>query len=85
MAPVTSNQTTAAIDKLFAANLRAERARAHISQHDLAVAMRAAGHDWFTQTVSTVERGRRRIVANELPALAAALGTTVAVLVAPYE
>lgn len=47
--------------------------------------MRALGFDWHQQTVATVEKGKRRITAEELLFLSYALRTTVAALASPAE
>lgn len=63
------------------ANIRAERARAGISQTVVAERMRALGFDyWLYQTASASERGTRRVTANEILGLALAMGTTVPAL-----
>jgi 8-oxo-dGTP pyrophosphatase MutT (NUDIX family) len=46
--------------------------------------MRALGHEaWAHQTVGEVERGKRRLTAEEILGLALALDTTIATLMAP--
>lgn len=62
-------------DTTIAANIRAERARIGIDQETLVKRMRALGYDtWHRQTVGKVERGERRVLADELPGLARCLG-----------
>ncbi|HEY2088258.1 MAG TPA: helix-turn-helix transcriptional regulator [Mycobacterium sp.] len=64
----------AAIQRAIAANVRAERARARLSQEDVAGGMRERGFGyWRQQTTGATERGERRITADELVALAAVL------------
>lgn len=66
---VTDNP--AVIQGAVAANIRAERARARLSQQDVAGAMQARGFAyWRQQTTGAVERGERRVTADELVALA---------------
>jgi len=61
---------------LIAANIRAYRARRAMSQREVADAMHAAGHySWRGQVMSTVERGERRVSADEILALARVLNT----------
>lgn len=47
--------------------------------------MRALGFDWHQQTVAAVEKGKRRVTAEELLFLSYALQTTVAALASPAE
>lgn len=70
--------TAEEINACLAANLRAERARSAVGQAEVSRAMAAVGFDWHRQTVSQSETGRRRLLAAEVPALAAVLGTTTA-------
>jgi transcriptional regulator with XRE-family HTH domain len=65
-----------AIQRAIAANIRAERARARLSQQAVADAMQKRGFAyWRQQTTGATERGERRITADELTALAAVFGT----------
>jgi transcriptional regulator with XRE-family HTH domain len=62
--------------ELIAANIRAYRARRAMSQREVADAMRAAGHyKWRYQTMSVIERGERRVTADEILGLARVLDT----------
>jgi hypothetical protein len=45
--------------------------------------MRALGYGWLPQTVGCIERGERRVTAVEILGLAAALETSIAVLLKP--
>jgi transcriptional regulator with XRE-family HTH domain len=68
----------------LAANLRAERARAHISGRVLAARMQRLGfRTWAMQTVSKVENAQRPVFATEILGLALALGTTIPRLMPP--
>ncbi|HUN71830.1 MAG TPA: hypothetical protein VMU52_05920 [Steroidobacteraceae bacterium] len=70
--------------EILARNIRAARARIGIGQENVAVRMRALGYDaWVRQTVSKSERGDRRMMAEEVFALAYVLQTTIAALMAP--
>jgi transcriptional regulator with XRE-family HTH domain len=65
----------------IAANIRAERARANISQGDLAEQMRDLGFpEWRRQTVSNSEHGKRRVTCDEAVGLAWILKTNVSTL-----
>ena len=56
--------------------IRAERARAGLSQAQLAERL-----GWARTTMAAVESGERRVNADELPEICRALGVTLAVLV----
>lgn len=65
----------------IAANIRAERARAGISQGDLAEQMRDLGFpEWRRQTVSNTEHGKRRLTCDEAIGLAWILKTNITTL-----
>ena len=69
---------------LFARNVRAARAAQQLEQELVAARMRALGYSaWFRQTVARVERGKRRLVAEEILGLAFALQTSVGALMDP--
>lgn len=71
---------------VLARNIRAARSRADLSQQTVAARMRALGYEaWLYQTVGNVEKGRRRVTAEEIFALAYALETSVGALMAPVE
>lgn len=66
---------------ILAANIRAERARAALSQQEVADGMRELGFvGWFSQTLSKVECGDRRVLAEEILGLAQVLKTPVGAL-----
>jgi transcriptional regulator with XRE-family HTH domain len=66
---------TSKVTEAIAANIRAERARAGLSQKQVADGMRERGHaTWHPQTVGAVERGERQVWAAEVYALAGVLG-----------
>lgn len=73
--------------RVVARNVRAIRNRIpDLKQSDLAERMRDLGFDtWHSQTVGTVERGERRLIADEAYGLALALGTTVVALLSPTK
>ena len=65
--------------EVLARNIRAARSRADLSQQDLAARMQRLGYTaWLYQTVGNVERGKRRVTAEEVFALA--LDTTISAL-----
>ena len=66
---------------ILAGNMRAERARARLSQEAVAARMQALGFSaWRYQTVGVVESGKRHLMAEEVIALAWVLETTIATL-----
>jgi transcriptional regulator with XRE-family HTH domain len=66
---------------VLARNIRAARSRLDINQENLAARMRALGYSaWLRQTVANVEKGRRRVIAEEIFGLAYALGTSMTAL-----
>jgi transcriptional regulator with XRE-family HTH domain len=67
----------------LAANIRARRALAKLSQADLAEAMRTLGHGWSRQTVGVVEGNARSISTDELVGLALVLDALVGELLDP--
>jgi transcriptional regulator with XRE-family HTH domain len=52
-------------------------------QEHVAARMRDLGHNWVRQTVSEVERGRRRVTATELFSLTLVLGASIGDLFDP--
>jgi 8-oxo-dGTP pyrophosphatase MutT (NUDIX family)/transcriptional regulator with XRE-family HTH domain len=75
-----------AYDAVLAANIRAARARAGLQQEPLAARMRALGFAaWQRQTVASIEKGRRRVTAEEVFGLALALETTMPALQSPSD
>lgn len=72
--------------EVLARNIRAERNRAGLSQQDLAGRMQALGFTaWLHQTVGSTERGKRRLLVEELFGLALAIGTSMGALLAPAQ
>ena len=70
--------TSNAFAEDVAGNIRAARARIRIQQQTVTERMRDRGHStWHRQTMGKVERAERRVYVDELPALAAALETTI--------
>lgn len=69
---------------VLARNIRAARSRASLQQEPLATRMRALGYSsWQRQTVASVEKGRRRVSAEEILGLAVATETSIGALMAP--
>ncbi|MGO9298410.1 MAG: helix-turn-helix domain-containing protein [Streptosporangiaceae bacterium] len=76
--------TSTAYRDVLARNVRIARAARGIGQQELAARMRTLGYDaWLHQTVGNVERGKRRIIAEEVLGLAFALETSVGALLDP--
>ena len=64
--------------------MRAVRSARGLGQEQVAARMRVIGFDtWLRQTVGQVERGKRRLVVDEVLALSFALQTTIAELIMP--
>lgn len=71
---------------VLAKNVRAARSRADLQQEPLAARMRALGYEaWQRQTVANVERGKRRVTAEEILGLAICLETSIVALMAPVN
>jgi len=70
--------------EMLAANLRAARARVGLDQAVVVERMRALGFaSWHRQTMGKVERGERRLMAEEVIALTHVLETTLYGLMSP--
>ena len=69
----------------LAANIRAARSRAGMSQKSLAARMRELGFGWQYQTLGKVENDSRPLLAAELLGLALALGVTLPYLTGVSE
>jgi transcriptional regulator with XRE-family HTH domain len=69
---------------LIARNIRAVRARRQLDLRNVEARMRALGFEkWHRGIMGKIERGERRLLAEELLALAYALETSIEALVAP--
>ena len=67
-------------------NFRAARARSGLGMEAVAARMRALGFSsWRYQTVGVVESGDRALKAEEIPALAEVMGTTIFTLMKPPD
>ncbi len=65
-------------------SVRAARTARDLSQDEVAARMRALGFTgWLRQTLGQVERGKRRLIVDEVLALSFALTTTLAELIMP--
>ena len=65
-------------------NISGDRGRLQLSQTAVATRMRDLGFaDWHQQTVASVEKGKRRVTAEEVLGLVLALETTLPRLLAP--
>ncbi len=79
MAPTLYNQ-------VLARNVRAARSRLGLSQADVVDRMRNLGFPaWHKPTLGNVERGGRRVLADEVAGLAFALETSIGRLMAPAD
>ena len=73
-------------DKVLARNIRAARSRAGLNQELVAARMRALGFgEWRQSTVGRIERGQRRVTAEEIMWLAWALQTNLLALMKATE
>jgi 8-oxo-dGTP diphosphatase len=71
---------------ILARNMRVARAAADLSQAEVGERMRDLGFtSWLRQTMSTVEKGKRRLTAEEVFWLSYILGTSVIRLMSPTE
>jgi transcriptional regulator with XRE-family HTH domain len=69
---------------VLARNVRTARTRRELNQETLAARMKALGYDeWIRQTVSNVEKGKRRLTAEEVFGLSVALEVSVTSLMFP--
>jgi transcriptional regulator with XRE-family HTH domain len=65
-------------------SVRSARVARDLSQEQVAARMRALGFTgWLRQTVGQVERGRRRLIVDEVLALSFAVETSIAELIMP--
>lgn len=69
--------------QLIAANVRAARAHAGLTQDEVAARMRVLGYGWTQGVVGHVESGRKNLLSCDILAVAVVLETTVAALMAP--
>lgn len=69
----------------LAANIKAARERAKLSQREVADLMRSRDFPWHQQTVAQVESGTRTVGAVELKDLADIVGTTMDSLMRPAD
>jgi transcriptional regulator with XRE-family HTH domain len=70
-----------AYSDVLARNIRAARSRLGVNQEVLASRMQSLGYSaWLRQTVANVEKGRRRVTAEEIFGLAYALETSIGAL-----
>jgi transcriptional regulator with XRE-family HTH domain len=71
---------------VLARNVRAARSRKGLQQDQAAARMHALGYEsWVRQTVANVEKGKRRITAEEIFGLAYALETSMSALMSPTD
>ena len=80
------SETASLYDVILGRNVAAARGRARLSQSAAADRMRALGHaQWQQQVVANAERGKRRLLAAEVLALAWVLETSITNLMRPTE
>lgn len=71
---------------VLADNIRAARSRKRLGQANVVARMRALGFDqWHRQTMGKIERGERRVMAEEVLGLALALETSLMSLIEPVR
>lgn len=66
-------------------NISGARGQLQLTQTAVAARMRALGFDWHQQTVAGVEKGKRRVTAEEILGLAETLETTIRDLMRPTD
>jgi len=66
-------------------NISGARGRLQLSQAAVAARMSALGFDWHQQTAGAIEKGRRRVTAEEIHGLSRALETSIAALMRPSD
>ena len=80
------SETASLYDVILGRNVAAARGRARLSQSAVADRMRALGYaQWQQQVVANAERGKRRLLAAEVLALAWVLETSITNLMRPTE
>jgi transcriptional regulator with XRE-family HTH domain len=70
--------------KSIGRNISAARGRLQLSQVAVAARMADLGFDWHQQTLGAVEKGKRRVTAEEILGLGFALDTTAVELMVPW-
>lgn len=68
------SEAGAAVNDFLSMKIREVRQARHMSQESLADAMKSRGFPWYQATVAKIESGRRPLRADELAAVASALG-----------
>jgi transcriptional regulator with XRE-family HTH domain len=79
------SDTGEATARRLAANIKAARERARLSQREVAEQMRSREYPWHQQTVAQVESATRTVGAVELKDLADIVGTTMDSLMRPAD
>lgn len=73
-----------AYKRILGRNISAERGRLQATQTAIAARMNALGFgDWHQQTLASIEKGRRRVTAEEVLGLVLALESTLDRLLSP--
>ena len=73
------------VERWFAANLKAAREQAGLSQEAVAAQMREEGHNWRQQTVAKIENGTQAVKLGEAHSVAQIVGSTAERLAWPLE
>jgi 8-oxo-dGTP diphosphatase len=74
-----------AYGKILGRNISAARGRLRKSQAAIARRMNALGFEWHQQTAGAIEKGDRRVTAEEILGLSLALEVPIAELMAPVD
>lgn len=80
-----ASDTATETDRRFAANFKAARERAKLSQREVADHLRERGIPWHQQTVVRLESGEQRVRLGEAEALADIVGSSVSLLMRPAD
>lgn len=81
----SDNETSSGPPDTVGERIRARRLALRMTQAQLAAKMRGHGQRWHQETTHRAENGTRRIAAEELPALAEALGVAPGDLVPGWK
>jgi transcriptional regulator with XRE-family HTH domain len=74
-----------AYGKVLGRNISAARGRLQLSQAAIARRMKVIGFEWHQQTAGAIEKGTRRVTAEEIFGLSVVLRTSIAALMAPAD
>lgn len=74
-----------AYGKILGRNFSGARGRLQLSQAAVSRRMKKLGFEWHQQTVAAIEKGSRRVTAEEVLALSAVLRTSITALLSPGD